>query len=377
MLCRFNRPHPHGSTPPNRAGFTLIELMVTVAIIATLASMLLFGMVRAQNRAQVARTKATIVKLHDLMIQRWDSYSTRRVPVDTLGLSPLDAAEFRLVALRQLMRLEMPDRWSEVVTGPTDLRRINGVSFGAPLMTRPALSEAYLRYYNTVSVGKTAGNVPSTQFQGAECLYMIVTLGAMDEGSGRELFAETDVGDVDNDGAPEFLDAWGMPIRFLRWPVGFIGDPRQDSSAQARFGHLSDLMPPKNPSGAAAPLVPCKPDATAYHDPFDSRRLDSVAFTVYPLIYSAGPDRIEDIYSGIDTMVRDDPYVDLRNDTTPCAAYDPLAGFVEGTPSIGSPKWLGIPCDLNAYRYQTALPRNNKMNHYDNIHNHQVDATVR
>ena len=104
-----------------RRGFTLIELPVAITIMLMLAAMALFGMSRAQNRASVSRTKATITKLHDLILQRWDSYKTRRLPISTLGLNPTDAAELRLVALRQLMRLEMPDRWSEVITGPTDL----------------------------------------------------------------------------------------------------------------------------------------------------------------------------------------------------------------------------------------------------------------
>ena len=77
-----------------------------------------------------------------------------------------------------------------------------------------------------------------------------------------------------------------MPMRLIRWPVGFIDDPRQDSSAYARFGHLSNIMPAKSAAGAAAPLVPCKPDAITYHDPFDPRRVDSEAFSIYPLIFS-------------------------------------------------------------------------------------------
>src|SRR5262249_12050395 len=124
---------------------------------------------------------------------------------------------------------------------------------------------------------------------------------------------------------------WGKPIRFIRWPVGFTDDPRQDSSAQAHFGHLSDIMPPKS-------LTTCKPDAATKHDAFDPRRIDSEAFLIYPLIYSGGPDKIIDIYGGPDNQMRDDPYVDFRNDSTPCGAYDPLASFTTGTPSIGLPK---------------------------------------
>jgi prepilin-type N-terminal cleavage/methylation domain-containing protein len=361
---------------PRRHAFTLLELLVVMTIIGLLASMLLFGLSRVQSQARTSRTKTTIVKLDELLRRRWDSYATRRVPVDTRGMSPRDATELRLVALRQLMRLEMPDRWIDVTTGPTQLTRIDGSAFTTPpaVIARPALSEAYLRYYNSVSVGKTSDGKPTAQFQNAECLYMMLTVGVMDDASGRELFAESEIGDVDGDGAPEFLDAWGMPIRYLRWPVGFVDDPRQDASGQALFGHLSDLMPAKAPANAAAPLTPCMPDAVNQHDPFDPRGIDPIAFRLVPLIYSAGPDRIEDILSsktdtsGNELPANDDPFADLRADTTPCATYNPITG---------KGKLLGIPNDLSSYRNGAVISPNGTLNHYDNIHNHRIDATLR
>ncbi|MCE9555895.1 MAG: type II secretion system GspH family protein [Planctomycetes bacterium] len=366
-----------------RRGFTLIELLITVTIIGMLASMLLFGLMKVQSQTQGAKTKTTITKLDALFRPRWDAFGTRRMPVSSIGVSPKDAAELRLIALRQIQRMEMPDHWAEVTTAPTELKKINGSNSGVTL-TRTALAEAYLRYYNTVGVNKPgavppndANGKPSKQYQAAECLYMILTIGAMDDRNGRELFLDSEIADTDGDGAFEFVDAWGMPIRMIRWPVGFIDDPRQDSSAQTRFGHLSDIMPPKSASGAAAPLVACKPDAINYHDAFDPRRVDTEAFLVYPLIFSNGPDRIEDIYTGVDDQVCDDPYTDLRADSTPCGAYDPLAAFTAGSPSVGLPKLLGIPHDLKAYRNQTELNTNGKLNHYDNVHNHAMDASFR
>ena len=56
---------------------------------------------------------------------------------------------------------------------------------------------------------------------------MIVTLGFVDELGGRDLFNESSIGDVDQDGFPEFLDAWGTPIRFLRWAPGFTDSELQ------------------------------------------------------------------------------------------------------------------------------------------------------
>ena len=42
--------------------------------------------------------------------------------------------------------------------------------------------------------------------------------------TGLDFFTEGEIGDVDNDGMPEILDPWGVPIYFLRWAPGFRGD---------------------------------------------------------------------------------------------------------------------------------------------------------
>jgi hypothetical protein len=57
--------------------------------------------------------------------------------------------------------------------------------------------------------------------QGAECLYMIVMGAIAEEGDSRDVFKAGDIGDIDADGFPEFLDAWRSPIEFIRWAPGY------------------------------------------------------------------------------------------------------------------------------------------------------------
>jgi hypothetical protein len=85
-------------------------------------------------------------------------------------------------------------------------------------ITRPAVSRGFLRKYTA--------KTPSDEYQGAECLYMIVMGAIGEEGDSRDVFRPADIGDVDGDGYPEFLDAWGVPIRFLRWAPGFNSELR-------------------------------------------------------------------------------------------------------------------------------------------------------
>ena len=64
--------------------------------------------------------------------------------------------------------------------------------------------------YNSRWAQHPAGNAN----EAAECLYMIVMLSTPDA---RSQFSDSEIGDTDNNGFPEFLDGWGNPIFFLRW----------------------------------------------------------------------------------------------------------------------------------------------------------------
>ena len=107
---------------------------------------------------------------------------------------------------------------------------------------------------------------------------MVIMLGTAD-GEARSFFKESDIGDVDGDGAPEILDGWGQPIQFLRWAPGFAAE--------------SELM-----SG----------DPAEDHDPYDVFRQDPRAFRLSPLIWSAGADGISDIRATNNYSQLIDPY---------------------------------------------------------------------
>ena len=325
----------------NAGGFTLIELLVVMMIIAILASMVSFAMFRSQQTARKAATQALITKLHSVIARQWDTYATRRIqwdptatPASTSGMDPHDAAQFELAALRQLTRLELPNRWEDVSNGVTALNNTNPdfpyltSPETPPTLALPALTQAYGAYGSGTD-----------EHQGAECLYMIVSFIADDDLDRINLFSEGEVGDEDGDGKNEFHDAWGNPIRFLRGPMGFV-DPNPSDPA---WGHLSDLQ---------------TADSAGSPDPFDPRGVDTRGtWAIYPLIYSAGPDQTYDIYTG--TGSSDDPYAGIDQTHTPMGTT--------GT-QIGAP--------LDASNAQVA-PDNGKLNHHDNIHNHRLGGSLR
>ena len=308
-------------------GVTLIEMLVVITILAILAAAIYGATTAAMEAARSARTKSLVAKLNGLLMERWESYETRRVDIEPLvsnlpKMSGQQVAQTRLYALRTLMQLEMPDRWSDLLGNapgggfvdknmppnyqPPNYREISP-AYNRLAIAYPPLAKSYVRRYNSLNTSGDA-KVAAERIvanQGAECLYMII-MNATGDGEARTLFGEQDIDDTDGDGAPEFVDGWGRPIEFIRWPTGYVV--------------RSDVM-----SG----------DASGDHDPFDPFRtvqpnqtLDEVApsgsvvvptryanamsqlyggFRLLPLIYSRGPDNDSDVTVLTKSLVID-PY---------------------------------------------------------------------
>ncbi|MEN0110410.1 MAG: prepilin-type N-terminal cleavage/methylation domain-containing protein [Planctomycetota bacterium] len=291
------------SRRPNSA-FTLVELLVAIAIIAILATLLVgVGAVAAES-ARVARTKSLVARLHTLVMERYEAYRTRRpsgaprirlADVNNTGNVGAVRAAQRLHVVRTLMRMEMPDRWSDILNEPVAALPPNSTldphPFFVPrvnetptatrtedatkvILPRTPLCEAYLRRYSAIDPTVSAEIIERNQ--SAECLYLIVMLSTGD-GEATSLFKESDIGDTDGDGAPEFLDGWGNPIAFVRWPKGHDGESDLQNDDDEAW--LND------------------------HDPLDVFRLHTpdyvatgtpetaeLATRLVPLVFSAGPD---------------------------------------------------------------------------------------
>ena len=298
-------------------------------------------------RAARDDSMAAINKLHTLLMEHWASYETRRVDVKP-GLSMVHA-DAQLLGKRELMKFEMPDRWSDVTGVVT--RRPDVTNQDSPLLDDhpdlllvlndlPTLAKIYRRRFLDVS--------PSNRFEGAECLYMII-MYACGDGEARTMFNARDIGDVDGDGAPEFLDGWGQPINFVRWPAGFV--------------HASAVM-----TG----------DFESDHDPFDPFRRDMPetasglattsnvqmlrdargAFRLVPLIFSNGPDGNSGVLTPGDTFVGGFP---STGDPYPYARLDPyVSHFSDDEVS-------------NQQRAHVGGFDGRGTDHIDNIHNHLLD----
>lgn len=349
-MCKFNstsRKRPRGR------GFTLIEMTIVIAIIAILAAMAMSVYATAAQQARGMRTRAIIAKIDQLINEKYESYRTRQVPIRIPpGMRPYDAAQIRLFAMRELMRMEMPDHREDVIEPPQILNQYAVNPFnpnsspkfymmlGAssyvnpPNGAIPAVTKSYFRRANA----SWTANPTDWSNDSAECLYLILSTMRDGDKSALDYFSPTEIGDLDNDGLNEILDSWGQPIVWFRWAPGYFGGPN-------------------------SPVV--SPQDVNEPDPFDPMKVDPrwtngsavVPYALKPLIVSGGPDKRIDLYFRFDFHYSQTGGLP----GSPCAS-DPYA-LVPDTNNVS--RLFGTPFDLN---------NDGTPDFADNITNHDLEA---
>jgi prepilin-type N-terminal cleavage/methylation domain-containing protein len=98
----------------------------------------------------------------------------------------------------------------------------------------------------------------------AEMLYAMLVEGVGPLGSvfSRDDFTDAQVKDTDNDGLPEFVDAWGQPLQFFRWPL-LYGTDTQKGQVIVRSPtgpEYEDLLPPYTTVFDARETAPLDPN---------------------------------------------------------------------------------------------------------------------
>lgn len=335
---------------------------MVISIIALLASLSAMAAVQAMESAKVAKTRALIAKLDAFIMQRWESYRWRRLPLEIppfvkrpsdgqiVPTPPEVAAQVRCDAVRELMRMEIPERWSDVYgsnnielwVDPIKKQPYLSLTVPGEAATVPApvtaASLCYQTFFQRVA-STPAFTANGYNHQGAKCLYLLVTMG-LEEPDVLENFSADEIGDPDGSGCNCFLDAWGNPIEFLRWAPGFRS-PMQPSPPTD-----VDQTDPTGVYGSPNPTVAGRPQS----------------FALYPLIYSAGPDGYYDIVNEADSPYRlsygvvgviNNPFYSMGGASV---------NFSDGP--------LGTPAFLPATDRQTGRQLGNA----DNITNHALGA---
>ncbi len=307
----------------NRHGFTLVELLVVISIIGFISGMFLVAFRGASQEASTQKTRTTIQKISEVLNARMDEYINFPISLRIAsGILPPNVVSWdtstngetvvllreraRLLVLRDLIRMEMPDHpddlkyttfWRSILTGqaltqyPENLPR--GVSTGlgtnVPLATPGYLVSApvtsRVKALITRLIDPKQPSKPRDKwdelYANEELLFLIVEGSELNGSSAIELFGKSEVADTDNDGLNEFVDAFGKPIRWIRWPAGFSG--------ASKF--YPDMLDPSLVTSDGRLVVNSEPLDRLGTDPGWKTSAQKPGTGLSPLVISAGVDR--------------------------------------------------------------------------------------
>ena len=199
-----------------RSGFTLVELLMVISIIAILASLGVAVLRSAENDSRAARTETIVTKIDNVIQRRFEAYETRTLPfrIDTnMGFE--DRRQLRNLVLAEWIRGEMP-------TSEMDLNNFGDSGAFSGTSREPAMVKRLRRHFAPSS---GVDQNWAAQNQGAECLYAILKNSWDGDNRGTHFLTPQEIGDTDGDGALEVLDGWGDPMLFSVTANGSPVDP--------------------------------------------------------------------------------------------------------------------------------------------------------
>lgn len=373
-----------------RLAFTMIEILVVLVIIGVLITILGATATVTIRKAREAATTALLQKINDLLDERLKGFERatksrdfERIvqqqarSLETSGIFGVRKSVIAAIARKDFFRQQFPQRWEDLADGED--RNWNGIAdpgesaFSAATNSVPDVLErvpgAVLAKLQSQGLAIPTNPVSATaarhETESAELLYYMLTqmevLGVPPVGESE--FSTSEVKDTDGDGLLEFVDGWGRPLRFYRWPTRLlkpngvfgldgtpgVGQPGVAGTDDDGNGLVDDAWEigwpgsddyrALNPINTAIPAVTSDPN-TPYHLP----RRDLAGLLIdgvppKPITYLSGGNLLRYRYDTVDEDP-DDPYgmivLEMKRLARPTYPGVPainvlaLGGYVEG-----------------------------------------------
>jgi prepilin-type N-terminal cleavage/methylation domain-containing protein len=278
--------HTTFRAPGYRSAFTLVELMVVIAIIGVIVTLAASGTMQVITRQKSANTETTIQKVNDALKAHWSSVfqkaNTEQIPPNILfgdstmlgllamagGSADPDAeSRARLLWIKLRLKQQFPMNFMEALV-PTP----NLVRSGKPFVLLPP-SPVYVQALlgqpkppwpvgqipplkdlpaGLPRTSLAASNLPQS-FEASVCLLL-----ALSQGTGGPVGLDQDrLSSLELADAATFdptltalhlkviVDAWGRPLAFYRWPIDRSGGELANSNPHK----TSTIGDPLDPDG--------------------------------------------------------------------------------------------------------------------------------
>lgn len=229
-----------------RVGFTLVEILVVISLIAVLAALAVTGAMRVIDGQNEANTRTAIQTAYSILQKQWAKVvadAKKETPsAAALQLAGSDPMRAQVIWIKLRLMEAFPASYDEIQNPPPYQYYPNFAS-GTPL-----IPETQRRYMNSYQRKLGSSSSQNLQAQSAACVVMALSINR-----GGVVVNEENLGpymkDTDGDGVPELVDGWGTPIAFFRFPTEY---PNLKDTSGAKW-----LNPAKTGKGAT------------YSDPLD------------------------------------------------------------------------------------------------------------
>jgi prepilin-type N-terminal cleavage/methylation domain-containing protein len=188
-----------------RRGFSVIEMLVVIGLIAFLTAAIVAVVPRVAYSAKVAATRATIKKVDELLNDRING--------------------FRRWINKQNQLAGAGNPPSYVLSNPQYAQMWGSNPVAAKALAAKALFQtSFPQLFSEFGTPVQPGATHTQVTESSESLYLFLTSGALfdtEPPSAADL-KSLETADTDNDGLLEIVDAWGHPLRFYRWPTRLV-----------------------------------------------------------------------------------------------------------------------------------------------------------
>lgn len=190
-----------------RRGFTIVELLVVIGLISFLMVISIAVVANFISRAREEATAATILKIQKLYQERIEAFQRG-----------LKGPQFEAQVNAKLSRIQS--------AGVAASQNLFGIQrrIAETLVKKDLYKAAFRQFVNEPNLPQLLTTNTASTADSSEAMFYTLTrqdvFGIPPVGT--DAFSTVEYGDTDGDGNLEFLDAWGRPLRFYRWPTRLI-----------------------------------------------------------------------------------------------------------------------------------------------------------